>query len=144
MDSTIHQGAYSVSVLVDGCNIQSDTFLLQTLPAPSVTPTASRGAICAGGSLELFSNAQDAASFEWAGPDNFSSSLPNPLISSVSVVNNGPYAVTVTNTSGCSAVGFVEVSNIEEAKAAASLLSNDPICEGGDLVLTHFRDLERI
>ncbi len=136
VDSTIHNGNYSVVVEVDGCIIQSDTFFLQTLPAPLVSPSATADSICAGGLLNLFANATDAVQFSWAGPNNFVSSLPNPSISSVSVANNGPYAVTVTNSSGCTVVGLVTVDVILEENPTASIVSNSPICNGEDIVLS--------
>ena len=58
----------------------------------------------------------NGASYNWNGPNNFSSSLQNPVIRNASLLSSGYYVVTVTNnTPGCSSVTFdsvkVQVNN---------------------------------
>ena len=106
VDTGLHQGNYSVVITIDDCVVTSDTFNLETLGSPTVDPTIVSGTLCAGSVLELAANATNAATYEWSGPDGFSSSLPNPRINEVSILNNGQYGVTVTNSSGCVAVGL--------------------------------------
>jgi len=83
LDSNIHQGAYSIEVVLDDCTIESDTFFLTTILPPTVNPTASANTICEGGSIRLRANATNANRFEWSGPNDFSSNLPNPLITNI-------------------------------------------------------------
>ncbi|MBK9448342.1 MAG: HYR domain-containing protein [Bacteroidetes bacterium] len=67
---------------------------------PPFLPTAGNsGNVCPGGSLSL--NASNGASYNWSGPNNFSSTDQNPIISNFPGAAYGTYAVTVTNTAGC-------------------------------------------
>ena len=136
LDSNIHQGAYTVEVVLDDCTIESDTFFLNTILPPTVNPTASANTICEGDSIRLRANATNANSFEWSGPNDFSSNLPNPLITNITTQFNGEYIITVTNSSGCTAVGVVLVDSILINEQVPSFVTNSPICEGEDLVFT--------
>lgn len=107
-------------------------------PLPA-TPTASSNApICEGETLTLFASSVFGATYEWTGPNGFTSNLQNPTIDNVTEANNqGIYSVVVTsNSSGCqsgTASVYVEIVPIPDAP---SIASNSPLCEGEDLVLT--------
>ncbi|MEZ5003282.1 MAG: gliding motility-associated C-terminal domain-containing protein [Chitinophagales bacterium] len=107
-------------------------------PLPA-TPTATSNApICEGETLTLFASSVVGATYEWTGPNGFTSNLQNPTIDNVTEANNqGIYSVVVTsNSSGCqsgTATVYVEIVPIPDAP---SIASNSPLCEGEDLVLT--------
>ena len=131
----IHTGDYFVTVLVDGCTVDSDIFQLDILSAPTVNPTVNFTNICEGGNLQLVANATDAVTYEWAGPNGFTSTLPNPVINNISRLDNGQYGITVTNNSGCTATNFITVDSITTSIELPTITTNSPICEGEDLVL---------
>jgi uncharacterized protein YjdB len=64
--------------------------------------------VCVGAPLQLIGSGGIA--YRWAGPNNFSSSLENPVIENASSAHNGIYIVTVTNGNGCTATASVEVN----------------------------------
>jgi len=134
VDSNLHEGNYSVRVTVDGCVIDSKVFNLILLPVPTVNPSAVYTNICVGGTLLLMANATNAISYEWSGPNNFTSNLQSPSINEISLVNNGQYGVTVTNASGCTAVDFIIIDSIRITTEIPTIESNTPICEGEELV----------
>jgi len=56
---------------------------------------------CTGGTINLNGAMMADAIYSWTGPDNFSSSIPNPTITNASIANSGTYTLTHT-LSGCS------------------------------------------
>ena len=86
--------------------------------------------------MQLRSNATNAVTYEWSGPNNFTANVPNPSINEITPLNNGQYGVTVTNSSGCQAVSFVAIDTIETADELPTITNNGPICEGEDLILS--------
>ncbi len=101
--TTLIAGNYTVTVIDNnGCS-SSDTTSITTIGS-TVTASASSNTPCVNDTLNLVvtTNSEDA-SFSWSGPENFSSSEQNPIITPVSANNAGTYTVTVTETAtGCS------------------------------------------
>ncbi|MDB5272833.1 MAG: C-terminal target protein [Chitinophagaceae bacterium] len=65
----------------------------------------SNNPVCLGGSLNLTSTTIAGATYNWSGPNTFSSASQNPTVSNMSSVNEGVYAVTVTK-GGCSSTAY--------------------------------------
>jgi hypothetical protein len=64
-------------------------------------------------SLSAISNKginNSSVSYKWTGPDNFSSTLQNPLINNGSTINNGIYEVTAKLFNSCFNKGLVNVN----------------------------------
>ena len=118
--------------------VSSDSFFVDILDSPTASISVTSGDICHLGVLELFSNATGVAplTYQWAGPNGFMSTLPNPSITNAIVVNNGQYSLTVTSVSGCSFTDTFTVDNILPISDVPSITSNGPICEGEDLILS--------
>ena len=138
INTTDHQGAYTLTVSVDGCTLTSDTYSVDVFDIPTATPSATATSICDGGMLELFAAGTGVGNltYSWVGPNGFTSNLENPNINTTSPANNGQYTVTVTSVSGCSAVESIMVNNILEAPDAPTIFTDQMICEGDDIVLT--------
>lgn len=109
--------------------VNSGTVTINSSPTP--TPS-SNSPLCPGATLSLSVNS--SSSYAWSGPGGFSSSLQSPTIANVSSASAGVYSVTVTNSSGCSGTGTVNVSL--GSAASPTLGSNGPICSGSTLSLT--------
>jgi len=100
-------------------------------------PVADAGAdfeICAGEDINLTETGGDATSWEWSGPDMFSSTDQNPTIAAATTDADGTYTVTVTDNGGCTASDDVVVT--VNPTPAVTAGSNSPVCEGGDINLT--------
>lgn len=63
---------------------------------------------CSGDTLQLDANVQ-GDSYNWSGPNSFTSTVKNPTIPNAQPFQSGEYTVTVTKGS-CQSVGTVEVS----------------------------------
>jgi len=137
-NSAIHEGLYSVTINVDGCVLFSDAYRVDVYEQPTVSPLATITDNCDGGRLELASNGATAAgalSYEWTGPNGFTSTQVNPVIDPATQANNGRYEVTVTNANGCTASNAVDVTGMLPP-AETPTIDAPSICEGEDLVLT--------
>ncbi len=79
-----------------------DAFLVKFQDCPptgNVTPTTN-APICAGQTLTLSAPASAGASYQWSGPNGFTSTLQNPTISNATTNASGTYNVTIT-ANGC-------------------------------------------
>jgi hypothetical protein len=131
--TTAMSGTYTVTIT--GTNNCSKTATVSTTVNASLQVEASvNSPLCAGGSIELSSTPNGAASYSWSGPNNFTSNQQNPSINNISATQNGTYTVTVTNTGGCTGTASVNVSVGNTVTASASV--NSPVCEGATLNLS--------
>ncbi len=107
------------------CRVSSNvlTIIIDSFPKPAISSTSP---VCEGNDLTL--TAENGSSYLWSGPNNFSSSLRVPTISSVTNMVAGKYFVTVISAGGCSAVDSISVvvSPIPIANAG----NDQIICQG--------------
>jgi gliding motility-associated-like protein len=95
-------GVYSFVYTVTGnCNLSDDAQLLIEIKAIPDTPTATVDPVlCDGQELHLFASTIPNASYSWSGPNNFSSSLQNPVLSGITSAIDGVYTVKAI-VAGC-------------------------------------------
>ncbi|RFS13431.1 PA14 domain-containing protein, partial [Emticicia sp. C21] len=106
------------------------TVNVNTLPSPTAN---SNSPICSGKTLNL--TGSGGISYQWAGPNGFSSGTQNPTITNVATpANSGTYTVTVTNANGCSATATTSVTI--NAIPEITIGSNSPVCSGQTLSFT--------
>ena len=134
----IHQEVPVTLTAIDSSGNESICETTVRIEAQVLEPTYSQD-ICQSDTLFLFANAPDAPSdsvytFEWEGPNNFSSQLENPIIPSVDATNNGTYSLTITGFDGCYAMGTVEVF-IEDLASPEVVPEQDIVCHLDDLIL---------
>ncbi|MBI5540376.1 MAG: gliding motility-associated C-terminal domain-containing protein [Bacteroidia bacterium] len=118
-------GLYSVTVTnAAGCTaLSTTTVIVNALPIPTASNT---GPYCEGNTILL--NVTAASSYNWSGPDGFSSALQNPTISGSTLSMNGVYSVTVTNAAGCTAITTTTVA--VNALPSPTASNTGPYCEG--------------
>jgi len=127
-------GVYSVTATSLGCTsaIGTTTLVVNQIPA---TPTVSSNSpLCVGQTLSLSTSAVGGATYNWNGPNTYTSTTQNPTISNVALVNGGTYSLAVT-VSGCtSASGTVNVS-VNSTPVTPTATVNNPVCVGDTLFL---------
>lgn len=69
-------------------------------PIPTSPITSSNSPVTVGGTLNLTSSTVQNATYNWTGPNNFTSTLQNPSITNVTAATAGQYAATAT-VNGC-------------------------------------------
>jgi len=128
-------GVYSVTVTVSGCTSAagSTTVVVNSIPS---TPTPSNdGPGCEGGDIQLTTPAVAGATYAWTGPNGFTSSLREPLLSGVTAADAGIYSVTVT-VAGCPSPAGTTTVVVNPTPATPTPANDGPVCEGGDIQLT--------
>ncbi len=96
-------GTYQFRYTVTGfCNLTDDALVTITINAAPQTPVASANPIfCATLPMQLFATAvPNNATYQWTGPNNFTSTQQNPIIPNASAANSGTYTVQAS-LNGC-------------------------------------------
>ncbi|MDW8158765.1 MAG: hypothetical protein RML72_07815, partial [Bacteroidia bacterium] len=132
--STQQSGTYIVSVTYPGCDpVTSNPGKLVQVNAPAVGPARTNQPLCIGSTLYLTAPDAQDATYEWQGPNGFTSTEKNPSIRSVTSLHQGVYRVRV-RVRGCAPQDFF--TEAVQVMPEVSLTSNSPLCEGANLVLT--------
>ena len=84
--------------------------------------------VCEDDSVRLFVPAINGARYTWSGPNNFTSSLQNPVAPPVA----GFYAVDISTDNGCSASASIEI-NLVERPAILTVLADIRDCTDGTI-----------
>ena len=84
-------------------------------PVPGkITPSVAPGPVCQYGNLQLLANKTSIKTpftYSWTGPNGFTSTDENPLLTNISSANNGTYTLSFTDGYGCNTLtGSVTVT----------------------------------
>lgn len=97
---TSQAGTYQVVVTQNGCVSTPVTAVVAVNPAlPTLTAT-SNSPVVIGANLQLNATTISNASYQWTGPNNFTSSSQNPLLTNAQTNMSGTYSVTAI-AGGC-------------------------------------------
>jgi uncharacterized repeat protein (TIGR01451 family) len=133
-----HNGSYTLTVAGPNCTGSTTVnVVVQGLPVAQ----ASSQTLCSGNVASIELTSSGGNTYLWKGPNGYSSSLQNPVITNATATNNGSYSVTVSNASGCTAikttsvvVGLCQSPGCTLAGTVVSSLTS--VCSGGSVVLT--------
>lgn len=109
-----------------------------TISSGPINPVvnASLTNICSNSNLSLTSSAAGATSYQWSGPNGFSSASQNPSVNNITVADSGKYTVVFTNICGtASAFVNVDVDNPIQ-NVAVNAAPNDSVCTGSNINLS--------
>ncbi len=125
-------GVYSFSASENGCT-STAVYTVTVQPRPVAAPAAN-SPVCEGQALQLSNPGGSGFSYQWTGPNGFSSTAPNPVISNVSPAAGGSYQLTVS-ASGCpDARSGITVTVTPGPQVNAT--AGNPVCAGGILQLS--------
>ena len=130
-----NSGTYSLAVsYTSGTNtcVYNNTTTVTVTPAtPATLPSIPT--VCNNGTISL--NAPGGGtSYNWSGPNSFTSSVQNPNLTNADIVNNGIYTVTIT-TGLCVNIGTVSV-NVYSILSVSSSPTISTICFGKNSTLS--------
>lgn len=124
---------YSIIPSNKGCTGDPFFYTASVKPTPAAPAINNNSPVCSGSALNLSTPSINGASYQWSGPNGFSSVVQNPSVSSITTAAAGLYKLSVT-VNKCTSPATVK--NIAPVIAAPSLSSNSPVCEQSTLLLT--------
>ena len=123
-------GLYQIRVIVDGCNSEPDSVWVSMKPLPGNPNIANGGPYCVGDTIRLLADSLLGTSYQWTGPNGFSSNSRLPIIAGASVQDTGLYQLRLT-LNGC--VGPVHQTRVVVhpiPAAVTPVLLADSLCPG--------------
>lgn len=78
-----------------GCTIPGTTKTPINITGCSAPTASANSPICAGGSINFTASESPSASYLWTGPNSFTSTLREPVITNVTAVNAGAYTANI-------------------------------------------------
>jgi len=134
------EGFYYCIVDANGCvsnpsnKVFVDIFDTPIEAIPSNTTTAV-DPVCEGESFELSLPIIQDATYQWFGPNGFTSNQSNPLVNGVTTANAGEYYAIITyNDCYSSATTTTEVF-VQEAVDQPTIIASGSVCESGTAIL---------
>jgi hypothetical protein len=120
-------GKYIVEAFRNSCVTSSQEVSVGTgLSIPEFTNA------CNGDSLKLLTKNENITTYNWAGPNNLKSNLPNLIIPKINKTNQGFYKLSATDKLGCTFVAQTQVTVNDYP--AFTLPKNITACAGSDFV----------
>ncbi len=128
--STLNSGIYTLTASnAAGCiKTVTTNITINTLPVVSCSANQS---VCASSPINLTGNG--GQTYNWAGPNGYTSNLQNPTISNASSLNTGAYTLTATNSNGCSNTASTSV--VVNTLLVVTVSANSTICIGSSINL---------
>lgn len=115
--------SYTVTGSTGNCTAQAVS-TVSVLPNPM--PVASGASVCIGEAAAL--TASGGVSYFWMGPNNFFSSVSNPVIPVTTNASIGIYTVTVTGSNFCTASATVQLAGNPFALPVVSIIGKTNVC----------------
>jgi gliding motility-associated-like protein len=128
-------GTYSLTVTANGCSNGPVTTDVTINNSPTATAGATNTTICSGDDINLTGNTIAGGTYSWTGPNGFTSSSEDPVITGATVTADGTYSLTITLGSCTSNTATVDITVDPTPTATPGALATT-ICEGDDIELT--------
>jgi gliding motility-associated-like protein len=126
--SSMQGGVYSVTVTAaNNCTAIATTSTVIT--SPPIINISTNSPLCAGSTLNLM--ASGGSTYQWSGPNGYTSFQQNPSITATTSMQAGTYIVTITTIGGCTSTSNTIV--VINPTPIAILSSNSPVCNIGDI-----------
>lgn len=97
---------------------------------PLIVSASNTGAYCSGATLQLYGSG--TGTYNWTGPNGFTSTLQNPTLPNITTANAGVYTLSVNNN-GC--IGTASTTVVVNASPNLVTNGNQSICAGSQVTL---------
>jgi gliding motility-associated-like protein len=126
---------YKIIPTANGCTGPTFTYRKTVKPTPLAPTVTDNGPLCVGADLFLgIVNPIAGASYNWTGPNGFSSTQLNPSRLSVDFADGGSYNATAT-VNGCTSPAGVANVNVSNQPSTANAGIDQTICAGNTINL---------
>jgi gliding motility-associated-like protein len=129
-----HTGSYVVTATKNNCTSQADTVIVDVFPIPVAPLASGNSPICSGDSLVLSASSTMGATYNWDGPNNYTSTQQNPVRVPSDTTMSGVYSVSVT-VNGCTSAADTTSIMVKQTPTTPLASSNSPVCEGDTIKL---------
>ena len=131
-------GIYYV-ILRTTCNASiasvSNEVTLTVISTPSVSASSTTTLICSGQNLSLTGTPGTGTSFSWSGPNGFSSTSQNTVVTNASINASGTYSFT-SSANGCTSTPSSVSATVNASPTSLTLTpSSSSICSGSSQTL---------
>ena len=127
--SIYKSGDYTLTV-VDAKGFTSSATVNVSIKSPPIAIAGSNTPVCAGSTLNLTAGPNGMTSYQWTGPNGFTSNLRNPSIPNYNPVASENFTLHIVDWNGCQATDTV-TTTVFKPKAT----TNSPLCDGDTLRL---------
>jgi gliding motility-associated-like protein len=141
--SAVNEGWYFITGTdINGCQ-NIDSLSIQVITDFTAIASVGDSVICPGEPISLSVN--QASSYLWVGPFNFSSSFQSPVISNSQISNTGWYQVSITDENGCQASDsvYVLVANNSDCLLIPTLFTPDGDPHNQNWVINGIENFEK-
>lgn len=125
---SVPYGSYEFRYRVDGsCNSFDEAFINITLyEIPQIPVATADSIICESGSIQLYATTV-SGTYQWTGPNGFTATEQNPILSNLSAANNGTYTVSASQNGCQSGTSSVEVlvNALPQFELSQNCIEND-------------------
>ena len=134
---------YRARVTSGACSAATSTVAHVTINQTPAAPTAgnnNNGLVCLGSTLNLTASTVSGATYNWSGPNSFSSTQQNPSISNATLAASGTYYVTATVSNCTSVAGSTVVTVNPTSVGGTATPTVSSLCSGSGttIKLTNF------
>lgn len=133
--SPTRTGFYTLTVNTPSCGaITSTTSVVvgSTLGSLSVS---SNSPVCIAGSINLTATDRAGFTFNWTGPNGFTSSVAQPVVTPASALSAGRYTAVISSP-GCGSTAVFSAPVNVNNPAMVSAAANTPVCVGNPIFFT--------
>jgi gliding motility-associated-like protein len=130
-------GTYNVHVMDgNGCTANFGPYSITNPGAPAApTVTTNTNSACVGSIITFSASSTSAgASFNWTGPNGFSSNTATFTLSPAQANQSGTYAVTASS-SGCTGTAATTSVTIHTLPLVSAASQTNPYCSGSSIIL---------
>jgi hypothetical protein len=128
--TTTVAGTYSVTATVNGCASTASSTTIVNNAIPSSPTASNNGPACEGSTVTLDASTITGASYNWTGPNGFTSAVQSPTTAVA-----GTYSVTAT-VNGCTSAASSTTVVFNTLPTAPTASNNGPVCEGSTINLS--------
>ena len=142
----IQTGDYTVEVTnAGGCKATSAIKTITVNALPVITQNAQinngtwtatdNATVCATGTIALGPWPTQSGSWTWTGPNNFNSTVRDPILTNLAIVNTGTYTASYTDANGCKASSAFKLTVAAIPTASISSATTN-LCTAPSIILS--------
>lgn len=100
-----------------------------------ITASVNAISLCFGDTLKFFTPAVSSATYNWSGPNSYTSNLQNPTITPVNQSHSGTYYLWLSGNNNCTSNTIALTVNVTQV-STPSIIATQTVCEGDTIYLS--------